>query len=112
MMFIYSAAYMLGLIQTQGAHSVHEPASPQAFRVDRLGNAMYVTAAIVFVLVVAALLWSAFRRRSAEEPRDPERMNRSMSMTVIAATAVTTVVLFVFLVLDLSVGRALTTNPG
>ena len=111
MISIYAATCM-ELIQTQGAHTVHGPASPQALRIDRLGDAMYVTAAVVFVLVVAALLWSAFRRRRADEPQDPKRTNRAMSVTVIAATAATIIILFVFLVLDLSVGRALTTNPG
>ena len=111
MISIDDATY-LRLIQTQGAHTVHGPASPQALRIDRLGDAMYLTAAVVFVLVVAALLWSVFHRRRADEPQDPQRTNRTMSVTVIAATAATIVILFVFLVLDLSVGRALTTNPG
>jgi cytochrome c oxidase subunit 2 len=35
-----------------------------------------------------------------------------MRTTVIVATAATTIILFVFLVLDLSVGRAITRNPG
>jgi cytochrome c oxidase subunit II len=46
-----------------------------------------------------------------EEPSD-DRRERSMRTTVIVATAATTIILFVFLILDLSVGRAITTNPG
>ena len=72
---------------------------------------MYLTSAIVFVLVVAALLWATLRRRRVEEPSD-DRRERSMRTTVIVATAATTIILFVFLILDLSVGRAITTNPG
>ena len=72
---------------------------------------MYVTSAIVFVLVVAALFWAILRRRKPEEPAR-ERSERSIRTTVIVATAATAIILFVFLVLDLSVGRAITTNPG
>jgi cytochrome c oxidase subunit 2 len=72
---------------------------------------MYLSSGIVFVLVVAALLWATFRRRRPEEQTD-ERRDRVMRTTVIVATAVTTIILFVFLVLDLSVGRAITRNPG
>jgi cytochrome c oxidase subunit II len=72
---------------------------------------MYVTSAIVFVLVVAALFWATLRRRRPEEPADG-RQDRSIRTTVIVATAATAIILFVFLVLDLSVGRAITTNPG
>ena len=96
--------------QSPGAHSVHEPHSPQAGRIDGLGQAMYLTSAIVFVFVVAALLWATFRRRGAEETT--ERRNRSRRTPVIVATAATTIILFVFLILDLSVGRAITANPG
>jgi cytochrome c oxidase subunit 2 len=98
-------------VQSPRAYSVHTPESPQAQRIDRLGDAMYLTSAVVFVLVVAALLWGTFRRRTGEQPGDEQR-NRSMRISVIVATAATTIILFVFLVLDLSVGRAITTNPG
>jgi cytochrome c oxidase subunit II len=98
-------------VQAPSAYSVHGPESPQARRVDSLGDAMYLTSAVVFVLVVAALVWATFRRRGPDGQTD-ERRDRSMRTTVIVATAVTTIILFVFLVLDLSVGRAITTNPG
>jgi cytochrome c oxidase subunit II len=71
---------------------------------------MYLTSAIVFVLVVAALVWATFRRRRGEERTDES--DRSMRTPVIVATAATTIILFVFLMLDLSVGRAITSNPG
>jgi cytochrome c oxidase subunit II len=101
------------LVQAQGAHSVHDPASPQATQIDQLGRAMYLTAAVVFVLVVAALLWSALhRRRKDDPPPEPQRSQRSMSISVLVATGATIVILFVFLVLDVSVGRTITMNPG
>jgi cytochrome c oxidase subunit 2 len=98
-------------LPAQGAHSVHDPVSPQARRIDGLGDAMYVTAAAVFLLVVAALFWSALRRRRGDAAED-QPSTAAMRTAVLAATAITTVILFGFLVLDLSVGRAITANPG
>jgi cytochrome c oxidase subunit 2 len=73
---------------------------------------MYATAIVVFLLVMAALLWAAFRRRRAEEPaRDPAR-ERRMRRVVAAAVGITTIVLFTFLVSDISAGRAVTATPG
>ncbi len=57
----------------QQAHSTLNPASPQARLVDRLGDSMFLTAAIVFLLVVVALLWAAFRRRGTTDPAARER---------------------------------------
>lgn len=99
-------------VQGEGAHSLHQPASPQARQIDRLGDAMYLTAGVVFLLVVAALLWAAFRRRPGEEAPVQGRGTGSAAVAVLIATGLTTVILFVFLILDLSVGRAITTNPG
>ena len=98
-------------VQSPSVYSVHGPHSPQARRIDSLGDAMYLTSAVVFVLVVAALIWALLRRRGPEEP-DRERSDRSIRTTVIVATSTTAIILFVFLILDLSVGRAITTNPG
>ena len=101
----------------QQTHSVLDPAGPQARLIDRLADAMYVVAAIVVLLVILALLWGAFRRRTtaetepspaaiAAEPAGP------MQTVIILATALTAITLFVFLISDISVGRAITTNPG
>jgi cytochrome c oxidase subunit 2 len=97
----------------QQAHTTLSPASPQARLIDRLGSSMFVVAAVVFVLVVVALLWAAFRRRDAAEPipEDP-RHDRPMRTAVLLATGVTIAVLFVFLIYDVSVGRTMTANPG
>jgi cytochrome c oxidase subunit II len=99
-------------IQVPGAHSVHHPATPQAARVGQLADAMYVAAVVVFVLVMAGLLWAAFRRRSAAEPADHAAKERSLRAAVLLATGLTILTLFAFLVSDISAGRALTTNPG
>jgi cytochrome c oxidase subunit II len=101
----------------QQSHSVLGPASPQARLIDRLGEAMFVVAALVVLFVVLALLWAAFRRRTAADSEVPSgtiaaQAASPMRAVVILATAITAVTLFVFLVFDISVGRAITTNPG
>jgi len=103
---------VLQAVQFPGAHSALAPAGTLARSIDeRLWDPMYATAVVVFVLVMAALLWGAFRRRSPTEDPTAERTERSMARTVATATAVTVVILFVFLVLDISVGRAVTAPP-
>jgi cytochrome c oxidase subunit II len=99
------------VIQQQN-HSVLNPASPQARLIDRLGDSMYIVAALVFVLVILGLLWAVFHRRQAGEPVEEPGRTRGMRNAVLVATSLTAVILLVFLVFDITVGRAITTNPG
>ena len=103
---------VLGSTLVQQAHSTLNPASPQARLIDRLWDAMYVTALVVCILVVAALLWAAFRRRGTPGEVDDIARSRPIRTAVLLATGLTVITLFVFLVLDISVGRAITRNPG
>ena len=60
---------MLSLLQQ--SHSVLNPSSPQTRLIDRLWDAMYLVSAVVFVLVVLALLLCRVpppRRRSRRRP--------------------------------------------
>jgi cytochrome c oxidase subunit 2 len=66
----------------------------------------------VFVLVVAALLWAAFRRRPSEPPGPEPAGERGLTVAVASATGLTVLILFGFLVYDIVVGRQLTKNPG
>jgi cytochrome c oxidase subunit II len=96
----------------QQSHSVLQPAAAETRLIDRLWHSMFLTSAIVFVLVVLALLWAAARRRRPDEPpRTPER-ERSLKTAVTLATALTGVVLLGFLIYDVAVGRQITSNPG
>ena len=100
------------VLQFPGAQSVHQPAGPHALLIDRLGDLLYWTAAATFVLVVAALLWAAFRpRRPDESPRDPAR-ERRMATAVAVASFVTITVLFLFTMATYATGRELTAPPG
>jgi cytochrome c oxidase subunit II len=98
--------------EVQGAHSIHDPASAQARAIDRLGDAMYVTAGVVCGLVFAALLWAAFRRRKEVQDAGHGGDSRGARMAVLLATGGTVLILFGFLIGDISVGRAITANPG
>jgi cytochrome c oxidase subunit 2 len=97
----------------QQSHSALNPSSPQTRLIDGLWDAMYLTSIVVFVLVVVALLWGAFRRRTADTPA-PTRPEgeRGLKTAVAVATGLTGLILFGFLVSDVSVGRQLTKNPG
>ena len=113
---------MIGAVRAhivQQSHSALHPASPQTHLIDRLWEAMYLTSIIVFVLVVAALVWAVFRRRSRSESTagEPPRIpgpegERGLTTAVAAATLLTVLILFGFLISDVSVGRQLSKNPG
>jgi cytochrome c oxidase subunit 2 len=96
----------------QQSHSVLDPSSPGTRLIDRLWDAMYLTSIVVFVLVVAALLWAALRRRASEPPGPEPATERGLTLAVALATGLTVLILFGFLAYDIAVGRQLTRNPG
>lgn len=107
---------MLLLLQSlRGAtnQSVLEPSGPLADRVATLWWFAFATAALVYLATVGALWWAAARARKREKrgeelPADDDgRMTRGVSLAVGA----TVVILLVFLVTDLSVGRTLDPVP-
>jgi cytochrome c oxidase subunit 2 len=85
--------------------SVLEGAGPQAARLLPLWRFMLIVSAVVFVLVVGAALWAVFRRRGAPPSE------RGTTRAIGGAIALTVLILFSFLVLDFSVGRALARTP-
>jgi cytochrome c oxidase subunit 2 len=82
------------------AQSVLDAAGPQSAAIERLWWLIFVIAAGVFVVVMAALVW-AVRRRGDRRSSDV-----IMTRWVTGASAVTVVVLFVWLAASVSVGRA------
>ncbi|MGN6392610.1 MAG: cytochrome c oxidase subunit II [Gemmatimonadales bacterium] len=98
-------------LQFPGRISVLRPVGPDAVLVrDALWRPMYTTALVTYVLVVGALLWAAFRRRSAGA--EETQRERGMGIVVGIATGITTVVLFAFLVATVHVSRANNGWPG
>lgn len=98
------------MIQFPGQHSAHAPAGPQAVLLDRLGDLLYGIAAVVFILVVAALLMAVFRRREGEVVQEPVR-ERRMAMVVAVAAGATVATLATVLLLSFGTGRRLTATP-
>jgi cytochrome c oxidase subunit 2 len=99
------------MILAQHGHSALNPASADAAAIGRMFDFMVVTATIVFVLVVAAALWAAWRRRALDEDRRSAERERSAHKAIIAAISATVVVLFVTLIYDLAQGRSLISHP-
>ncbi len=93
-----------------GDHSALDPAGPQAARIHDLWQFLWIVSAVVFVVVVAALLYAALRRRP-DQGVDEAGAERTMTRTVTGATLVSLVVLFAFLVVSFRAGRALTMPP-
>jgi cytochrome c oxidase subunit 2 len=93
--------------------SVLEPAGPIAERIGGLWNIALGTSAVVYVLVIAALLYASLhRRRPAAVPvvELDARRERGVTLAVAIATGLSTLVLVVFFVIDLGVQRAVTSG--
>lgn len=100
------------MIQFPGEHSAHHPAGPQALLLDRLGELLYGVAAVVFVLVVTALLAAAFRRRRTDEPMEDTARERRMAVAVAVAAGATVATLVTVLFLSFGSGKRLTGAPS
>ena len=99
-----------------GIQNSINPAGPQAQSLSRLWWLMFTVNAIVFVLVMIAVLLTLRKRmrepQSATTPiLEPspgeERRRRNVVLT---AVTITVIVLFVFLIASFSAGRAVTAN--
>jgi cytochrome c oxidase subunit 2 len=95
-----------------GLQSVLDPAGPQSANINRLWWFMLVTCAVVLVLVLL-VLGIALLRRSKESPtelpgKETKESDKRRTLIVGAATALTIVILFAFMVDSFLVGRGLT----
>lgn len=104
------------------AQNALDASGPQSARIAGLWWLMLPIAAVVWIIVVAVMLWGATRRRSPREAvemrggsavvaRDDARDHR-MTRVVAGAVIVTAVTLFLVLVADFRVGQALTMAPS
>jgi cytochrome c oxidase subunit 2 len=100
------------LLILQQSHSAINPAGPLTRMIDRLWDAMFLTAGVVFSLVILALLWGAFHRRAADAPPQRSEGESALKTAVGLATGLTVLILFGFLVYDVAAGREITRNPG
>ncbi len=84
-----------------------DPAGPNAERISDLFWFMTITASIVYVIVVAVLVYAAFRRREPfRGPAVEARMERRAGIGVAVGIGVTVVVLIATLLIDFSLSRA------
>ena len=88
-----------------GVQSALDPAGPQAARINDLWWLMLWTCAGVFAIVISALV--AALRRGRAQPAEDAETERKMTKVVAAGVAVTTVILFAFMISDFVTGRAL-----
>jgi cytochrome c oxidase subunit 2 len=106
---------MFPLLQSvRGApnQSVLQSSGPLADRVEALWWFAFITATVVYLATIGALWWATARARARERrgermPVDDSGMRRGVTLGV----AATVVILLVFLVTDLSVGRTLDPIP-
>jgi cytochrome c oxidase subunit II len=100
-----------------GAHDALAASGSQSARVGGLWWMMLAIAAVVWLLVVAVLLWGLARRRGALPDgagamRPDAATERRLARTVAVALAATVITLFIVLLADFRVGRALTLPPA
>ena len=95
-----------------GNESAFNPAGPQAGRINSLWWYMFVTATIVWVVVVIALLHAARRGHSRAAPEDSDEINHRMKKPVIAAAAISAVILVGTLIYSVNTGEALASLPS
>ena len=94
-----------------GNESAFDPAGPQAGRINALWWYMFGVSAAVWVLVVAALMYAAWRGRRREVPDKSDETNQRLRRPVSIAAGVTAVILIGTLVYDIFTGDALASLP-
>jgi len=95
-----------------GNESAFNPAGPQAGRINSLWWYMFVTATIVWILVVFALLYAARHGHRRAAADDSDEINHRMKKPVIAAAAISALILVGTLVYSVNTGEALASLPS
>ena len=96
-----------------GIQSSLDPAGPQAHNISKLWWLMFFICSAVFIAVVVAFFLAITRAGSGSSTAEPvqewtQQAERKRWNVITAATAITVVTLFVFLVASFFVGRGLT----
>ena len=117
-----SAAFACAACSLHNTQNALDASGPQSGRIAGLWWLMLPIAAVVWVIVVAVMLWGAARKRSPREGMETrggsevvvrdEVRDRRMTRLVAAGVIVTVVILFLMLVADFRVGQALTMAPA
>ena len=94
-----------------GNESAFDPAGPQAGRINSLWWYMFIAATVVWVVVVIALLYSAWHGHRRDLPDQSDDTNDRLRRPVIIAASITILILIVTLVYDITAGEALASLP-
>lgn len=97
------------ILQQAATHSALNPVGPNAERVYRLYMFFLIVSAVVYLVVIAAALWAANRRRGPVEADTPVRESVAHRW-IFGGVVATAAILFVSLVYDLALGHSLTTR--
>jgi cytochrome c oxidase subunit 2 len=91
-----------------GGHqqSAIDPAGPQSGKIAILWWFFFWLLAVIFVIVMAVMLFTLTRRSHKADSNDPERTESRLTRTVTAATAITILLLFVLLIVSVKTGKA------
>jgi cytochrome c oxidase subunit 2 len=93
-----------------GNQNIFNPAGPAAQTIAWLGWLLFGVCALVYVLVMLALVWALVRRR--QESDDSPRVERALTRTVSGAVGLTVLTLIVFTISSVFAGRGLTSPRG
>jgi cytochrome c oxidase subunit 2 len=117
---IFGTAVLAALMQTScaGIQNSINPAGPQAQGISRLWWLMFYLCTAVFFIVIAFTVVairkhsSSPQQRSLDQPvlRPPVASERRKRSVVVSATALTSLILVVFLIDSFSVGRSMTAD--
>lgn len=91
-----------------GLQSVVDQAGPQAHRIARLWWLMLWVCSVIYLLVIGAVVLALRRSRQREQPDNEAANSRKKVSVIAAALAISTLILFGFMIADYSTGRALT----
>ena len=111
-------ALAIALSGCSGIQSALDPKGPKAAGVLHLTWFLVGTAAVVYVVVVAMLVWVLRRGSQSPVDLDPKlgtevtEHHGGMKTWVVAATVMTTIILIGFVFVDLSTARSLSTVGG
>ncbi|HEX6573628.1 MAG TPA: cytochrome c oxidase subunit II [Gemmatimonadaceae bacterium] len=94
-----------------GNESALNPGGPQSGRISTLAWYMFITAAIVWILVVIAVLYAARRGHRRDVADNSDEMNERLKKPVIIAASIAALVLVGTLVYSVSTGEALASLP-
>jgi hypothetical protein len=101
-----------------GIQTALDPAGASAIAIHRIWLLLFWVSAVVWVLVILALVWAMVRRRghhdlsTVPEPQPPAPSERRIGVFVGTAVAATVVTLIALTVVSYSAGRALFAENG